>query len=502
MAPQTRVRKATPERRTPTLTATTVAPSAAPAETAPVDPFVELGLSGLKRYSGLIFEEFLRDLEGDKALRTYQEMAWNDPTCAALLFAIRMQMRQMRWRVDPADESAAAAEVAEFVDGAREDMSQSWADVIDETCSMFTYGWAYHELVYKRRAGLQLGPDGAILGTSSRYDDGRIGWRKIPLRAQDTRLRWAFDDTGGLQGCWQLAPPTWQPTFLPIAKCLLFRPTAHKNNPEGMSVLRTAYRPWYFAKRIQEIEAIGIERDLAGLPVFEVPAEITHSSRTSAQAAIYNACKDIVVNIRRDEQEGVVMPQAYDPVSGNPLYKLTLLTTGGQRQFDTNPILQRYEVQKLQSVLADFIALGHEKVGSFALSSDKTVQFALALGAWADTIAAVFTRHAIPRLLALNGMDPELSPMLVHEDIETRNLGELVTAVQGLTNAGMPLFPDQRAENWMRQQLGLPVLDDVDYAEREAVRAAEQERATAAALAAQGAAGAEEEDDEPEEEER
>ena len=45
----------------------------------------------------LIFEEFLRDLEGDKALRVYQEMAWNDPTCAALLFAIGGTPRAKCW---------------------------------------------------------------------------------------------------------------------------------------------------------------------------------------------------------------------------------------------------------------------------------------------------------------------------------------------------------------------------------------------------------------------
>ena len=58
---------------------------------------------------------------------------------------------------------------------------------------------------------------------------------------------------------------------IPMSKALLFRTKSRKNNPEGRSILRNAYRSWYFKRRIQEIEGIGIERDLAGLPVMHGP---------------------------------------------------------------------------------------------------------------------------------------------------------------------------------------------------------------------------------------
>jgi hypothetical protein len=37
---------------------------------------------------------------------------------------------------------------------------------------------------------------------------------------------------------------------------LLFRPHSPKNNPEGRSVIRNAYRAYYFIKRLEELEAI------------------------------------------------------------------------------------------------------------------------------------------------------------------------------------------------------------------------------------------------------
>ncbi|MCE2604181.1 hypothetical protein LH384_34385, partial [Pseudomonas aeruginosa] len=54
-------------------------------------------------------------------------------------------------------------------------------------------------------------------------------------------------------------------------RALHFVTKSRKNNPEGRSVLRGAYRAWYFKRRIQEIEGIGLERDLAGFPVLTAP---------------------------------------------------------------------------------------------------------------------------------------------------------------------------------------------------------------------------------------
>ncbi|MGI6498023.1 MAG: hypothetical protein ACOX0U_04265 [Oscillospiraceae bacterium] len=52
---------------------------------------------------------------------------------------------------------------------------------------------------------------------------------------------------------------------------MIFRTKSRKGSPEGRSILRNAYRSWYFKRRIQEIEGIGIERDLAGFPTLTAP---------------------------------------------------------------------------------------------------------------------------------------------------------------------------------------------------------------------------------------
>ena len=56
-----------------------------------------------------------------------------------------------------------------------------------------------------------------------------------------------------------------------LERALHFVTKSRKNNPEGHSILRGSYRAWYFKRRIQEIEGIGLERDLAGFPVLTAP---------------------------------------------------------------------------------------------------------------------------------------------------------------------------------------------------------------------------------------
>lgn len=760
-----------------------------PEEQVKFNPLIELGSTGLNRWGGTISEEWLTELAGTKAAKVYQEMSDNDPVIGAVLFAIKMLCRQVDWRVDPADESSEARDAAQFLESCRGDMSESWQDVISEALSMLVYGWAFCELVYKRRSGDSTDPT-----KRSKYDDNRIGWRKIPIRGQTSLLEWVFNDAGELTAMTQSAPPDYKLRTIPVEKALLFRTETTKGNPEGRaldpqtpiptpdgwrilddlrpgdkvfdevgriryvtaraewenrpcfrvrfadgceivadaehqwsthllwerskrraarvrttagiaatvknsgsvsnhsipwaealdypeqllpihpyvlglwlgdgwsdsgmisshkddveelaglvaecgyqvgvrdngarggngaamrvygsrkwakdgleshltvmglimnkhipepylrgsveqrkallaglmdsdgyvdaygrcefsntnkalvqsvaelvrslgtgvsitlhhrangqdhildawsarftpcwspfrlarkagkilnsharrqhyivaadpaearrtvcietdapshlflagtslipthnSLLRNCYRPWYFKKNIEVIEGIGVERDLAGLPIVWVPANVANPT-TAAEVLVRDAYKNLATNIRRDEQEGILMPLVYD-ANGNKTYDLTLLSTGGTRQFATDTVINRYNTQIAATCLADFILLGSQKVGSFALASSKTHLFAVAIGAFLDEIQDVFNTDAIPRLFGLNDFKGKEYPLLQHGDIEDVDLAELGAFISQLALAGAPLFPDETLEKHIRQVAHLP----------------------------------------------
>lgn len=409
----------------------------------------EIGRVGQRRYGGVFYEEFLPELRGRKGIEAYCEMSENDDIVGAILFAIEMLVKQAHWNVEPGGSTPKDKEAAEFVESCMNDMQTTWIDTVSEILSFLTYGWSYHEIVYKRRMGKTKDPR-----TKSKFTDGLIGWQKLPIRAQETLYQWEYDDNDNLTGMTQQPPPSYDILTIPIEKALLFRTKARKDNPEGRSILRNAYRSWYFKRRIQEIEGIGIERDLAGLPYIRPTENIDIYDPDDPKMVQTRTSLEVMVkNIRRDEVEGVVMPYGFE---------LQLLSTGGTRQFDTNRIIERYDARIAMTVLADFILLGHQQVGSFALSSDKTELFAMAIGAYLDIICETFNNKAIPALIDINGEHfggITDYPTMTHGDIEDVDIEKMATFLKDMVGIGV-LIPDEGLEDYVRQIGNLPQRTD------------------------------------------
>ena len=400
----------------------------------------EYGRVGANRYGGSFFEEFLPELRGADGIKIYKEMADNDDMIGSVLFAIKMLIRQAKWTVQPQGTTAADKKATEFVQSCLHDMSSTWTDTLSEILSFLTYGWSVVEIVYKRRMGRKRDPR-----LESKFDDGYIGWQKLPIRAHESLYEWEFDGDDNLTAFVQMPAPDFQIIRIPAEKILLFRTESRKENPEGRSILRNAYKSYYHKKRIQEIEGIGIERDLAGFPLLIAPEgmNIWEMPEKFAEAMAF------VQNIRRDAMEGFVLPGGWE---------LKLLSTGGARQFDTNAVIQRYDQAIARTVLADFILLGSQNVGSWALSSDKTRLFAMAIGAYLDIVTEVFNRQAIPALIDVNGKvfaGITDYPRLEHGDIETQDLNVLATFVKEMVGIGA-ITPDENLENYLREQASLP----------------------------------------------
>ena len=183
-------------------------------------------------------------------MKAYTEMV-HDPVAGAVLFIVEQLVRSAKWTVNPAPKGNSAKRDAEFLEANMHGMSH-------------TLGRLYHRGIHDAAIWFFSGRD--LLPRSQRQDHVE----KLPFRAQDTIARWIFDKDGGIKGFEQ--NPNWEVGFrkprpIPIEKALLFRTKSIKNNPEGVSVFRSSYRPYYFKKRIEVIEAISIERNLAGYPV-------------------------------------------------------------------------------------------------------------------------------------------------------------------------------------------------------------------------------------------
>lgn len=420
-----------------------------------------LGSPGLKQWGGIIHEEWLAELKGNRWTTIIKQMVDGDAIVGGILHAVTMLIRQVDWEVVAAEgESNEAERAAEHVRQCFEDMEVPFGDCIAELLNFLPYGWNVSEILYK----LRFGDDGEPT-KNSMYNDGMVGWRRFATRPQDTLNNWEFTN-GYCTALIQADPVDGKLKRVPLSKAIHLKTTTNKDNPEGKSILRNSYRSWYFKRNIENIEAIGIERDLAGLPVLGIPPEWLEENASEDEQRMLLEAKAIVTGIKRDENEGVVLPLMYDD-RGNKLIELQLMTSGGQRQFDTSVVVERYDRSMAMSVLADFMMLGHKNVGSFALSATKTTMFALAITAWMDFIQEAVRKQAIIPLMRYNGFPIALAPNLKHSDIGTRDLAQLATYIKELTAAGAPLFPNPRLEAFLLDQAGLPVPTDAERAQQE-----------------------------------
>lgn len=437
------------------------------------------GVSGLTRYGGVsrIYEEFLRELQGPQGMKTYREMIDNDPVIGAILFAATHLCRKVGYRMKPANSSNAAMKIAEKIGTMLfDDLETTWPDTVSEMLTMLGFGWANMEMRLKRRLGpspmspstlpelgtMGIGGIGYPSGdfAPSRFDDGAIGFRSWSLRSQETLFMWEFDEDSKAIVMQQMAAPDYKIRRIPLDKCLLFRTQSAKGNPEGRSIIRNCYTSYYLKKNLQIFEGIGIERNLAGYPIMQTIEP--DASKGIVSPDIWNPkdalavqqlaeLKRMVRSVRLDEQEGMVLPY---------WVKFSLVSTSSKRGSDTNNIIQRYDQRMSQSMLADFVMLGHEAVGSKAMASTKISLFTSALSSFVDSGCATINRGAIPLIMQVNAWPMDLTPVLEHGEVENVNLMELGAFIKDIGNLGFNPLKSPRAQKAVMDAARLPVLED------------------------------------------
>ncbi len=201
--------------------------------------------------------------------------------------------------------------------------------------------------------------------------------------------------------------------------------------PTHNSILRNAYRSWFFKKRSEEILLIGEERALAGLPVMQIPAE----SIISGDAA-YTRYATLVRRVKQDEQMGVIIPSDLWPNTSEPMFKFDTLKSEGPRSLDPVEVVRMFAGDIAASVLAGFIYLGRDAVGSRALASPMQELFQKALESWLDSMEDTFHHQAVVPLLKLNGFQTVTPPRWRHGSVADVDLVELGQFIQQVSASG------------------------------------------------------------------
>jgi hypothetical protein len=398
-----------------------------------------LGVAGQNTLNGQIrADEFLPELRGKKAVRKYREMRDNDSTIGAVMYAVEQILRDVDLKVKPVDDSEEAKREAKFVEEVLHDMDHTLDDHVSEALSFLSYGFAWFEVVYKRRVGPKYRSD----KKKSKFSDGRIGIRKIAARAPWTINKFDVEQqSGDILGIEQDVGGFNNKNYIPVNKSLYYRTTSLNGDPSGRSILRNAYTSYEYLNNLQSIEAIAVERELAGIPVARIPSEYLSGNSSPEQQGFVNNLQSILRDVKFNEQGYIILPSdTYPDKDGAPtnirLVDVELMSSSGTRNINIDPIVRRYQHDIARSVLSEFLLLGSQG-GSYALSKSKTDLFLRALESYIQAIVDVLNKQLIERLWQLNGLDYDLMPKIVAGDVAPHDLRELSSFLRNLNGANI-----------------------------------------------------------------
>lgn len=368
-------------------------------------------------------------------LRVFKEMEDGDTTFDVSMRAVKTPIMGSTFFMQPFDEKPDNLDIAEFCRfNIFEGTSKPFVLVLDDVLRVFNDGWSIIEHVWEERewAPRRRGAN------RKKY----TMLKKLSPRPAMTIKEVIYDDNGGPVNIVQnavRADNSVEEVPLDIAKLLIFTIGGVGGDLMGKPLGRTAYNPWYFKKELYKIDAIGHERNHLGVPVWTL-AEGFNDADVSA-------AKELVRNMRTNENTGIVEP---------PGYVFRFEEIKGQRT-DIMPSIDHHDSKILLNVLAQFLMLGLTGGGGRATSGAHVDMFQKSVRYIADYICGVFNLYLIPKLVGYNFDTSEFPQMKVRNIGETKDLQMWASAHANLITSGA-ITLNEETENWYRENMDMPFL--------------------------------------------
>ena len=424
----------------------------------------ESGYMGLNIFNGITNEEMKKELNFPQSLKTFKSMSYHGAINSPLTLYTNI-ISKADWVVKPPKEATEAEKKqTEFIRECLHDMDQPFEELVKDILSMNIYGFSVHEKVFRKRYS----------SNGSKYNDGLIAWKKLPIRSQESIKKFLFSDDGNeIKGVQQNISNLSDPynrfssrdkleVNLPREKFMLFRTGNHRGDPFGKSMLRDAYLAWRYLTVLEEIESNGVAKDLSGIPILKLPPQYLSKDATPDQVAIRQYYERSMANLQVNQQSAMILPNAYDPETRQPLFELSLLSMDGKKGFDTTKVKEYYKNLILTSLFADILIMGQSATGSFALGQIKNSLSGAMAESMIREIKSVFNNDLIRHTYELNGWNTARACTLDFENMESADLESFSKAVQRYASTSV-LEVDREVLNRVRESMGVdPLPEDLE----------------------------------------
>lgn len=398
-----------------------------PGTTQQPSPFNPIGSYGTLSYAGYPSEDYLSSLRGRVRANVFDEMRRSDPQIKLCLNAVKNPIKGASWEIEKGEDTLEAQADADFIEQVLfKDLD--FAQFISEALTAIDFGHSVFEPVEK------IVLDHPKFGSYHTI-------KTLAFRSQRTLERFNLaPDTGELLSITQLAyGDLMRYVDIPAEALLLFSIDREGANYEGISMLRPCYGPWFRKNEYLKLNAIGIEKFAVPTPLAEVP----EGKESSNQYANLIECLE-----------------AYTTHQNNYLtypagWKIIL----NANSYDPSKVEASIDAEDrriVKAFLANFLELGMNTTGSYAMSNNLSDFFLGSLEFIAGEIERVINQVTIPRMIRLNKGERSVYPKLKHSNISDKAGKELAEILKFLGGDTQFIIPDDDIEDHLRKRYRLP----------------------------------------------
>lgn len=435
-------------------------------------PSKPAGTDGVSAPGGfLITNERNQKLVGSTKWKTYDSTIANTSIVAAAVLIRGWLLGQAKWSAIANDKGRDKGQwgVDIVTEGLLEaTMSKPWRNVVRRQGMKTFRGFALHEGVIRKRA------------------DGRIVYKALEHRPQWSVYRW---DKADEQSDWvgiEQQSAVGNMYYVPRDRLFYSVEDTTTDAPDGVGMLRYVVELADTLMRYRQLEGIGFDGDLRGMPIGRAPIA---KLRAEAQAKVgddpvkiraYVTAK--VEFLTRILGNYIKMPNQSLMLDSVPYiatdekgtissvyewgFDLVKATAGSMPELREAVGGLSRDIARVLGV--EFLLMGDSE-GARSVHEDKTDMFEIGVNATLSDIVDDANRDLVQRLIALNGGDPEVDSPRLQARIDRRSIESASAMLSAIAKAGMPLDPASEADvaivNTLHERADLPpreVADETD----------------------------------------
>jgi len=400
----------------------------------------ELGYASPSPFTAWMREERVPELRDKLGLRVFYDMKRADGTVRGALRLLKTPIQAARWFIEPATDSTIDKTIAKFVEkNLFEELSQPWSRFIEDALLMCDFGYMAFEKVWDYNK------------------EGKLIISKLAPRHPLDIQEWLWDDNGG-PNAFVMEPiglafdynqnfrlpsnNTSANTYsigidpkvvIPIEKAVIFTLEQEAGDLRGISILRSAYKHYFYKDTLYKIDAIQKERHGIGVPIIKMPMGFSKADRDLAD--------NLGRNLRTNERAHITIPMNWEvgfaKLEGQPV--------------DCLRSIEHHDMKIKSNILAPFMDEANVNPDSLDVYYKATRYIA-------NTLCDTVNKYLIPQLVGMNfarGNNPLLRVRRIGEEEALRTLS---FAFRNFVGAGA-IRPDDPLEKFLRSELDLPPAD-------------------------------------------